>query len=195
MKGWTTQWHVQTVQPRNKMISRSVDNANHLECKCNARATCLFPTISQHLFSRHLQATWTNIDRSYGLSYLSTSDSLFRVYHGSASIHSHLQSGEISKFMSAWFCKHLVHEIFRIFDSENQKQIKFKSSFTCLKSQLCALAEVPHGRNVARDNRIVVRNFSSGPGGFAEVCKDGRCVAKRARISPSSFNLFDSDQN
>lgn len=51
MKGWTTQWHVQTVQPRNKMISRSVDNANHLECKCNARATCLFPTISQ-LFSQ-----------------------------------------------------------------------------------------------------------------------------------------------
>ena len=68
-----------------------------------------FPTISQHLFSRHLQATWTNIDRgfdkssmlnltSYELSDLiwfiiSTSDSLFRVYHGSASIHSHLQSG------------------------------------------------------------------------------------------------------
>ena len=177
------------------MISRSVDNANHLECKCNARATCLFPTISQHLFSRHLQATWTNIDRSYGLSYLATSDSLFRVYHGSASIHSDRRAGKFQNSCQPLGFANIRNEIFRIFDSENQKQIKFKSSFTCLKSQLCALAEVPHGRNVARDNRIVVRNFSSGPGGFAEVCKDGRCVAKRARISPSSFNLFDSDQN
>ena len=147
------------------------------------------------LFSRHLQATWTNIDRSYGLSYLSTSDSLFRVYHGSASIHSDRRAGKFQNSCQPLGFANIRNEIFRIFDSENQKQIKFKSSFTCLKSQLCALAEVPHGRNVARDNRIVVRNFSSGPGGFAEVCKDGRCVAKRARISPSSFNLFDSDQN
>lgn len=49
-----------------------------------------------------------------------------------------------------------------MFDSQNQiDQIQIE-----FHPQLCALAEVPHGRNVARDNRVVVRNFSSGPGGF-----------------------------